>query len=194
MATLVLGLAATSGAPGFAGNVTSTNQADHLEGTASADLVRARAGHDVVRTYGGSDTVDGGRGADRIELGSGNDLACPGPGADQVLGGRGRDTLYSGICHEVLVDVGVSDTLFGGPGRDFLEGPFMYGGTGADRLELWSWVREQRANGGPGDDLIIAHDDDSPPTSDRDVNNCGEGSDRVVLTEANPTPRTDWWT
>lgn len=188
VAAVVLAIAATSAAPGFADNVVGTLRADRIEGTDSADTVSARAGNDVVRTHGGNDEVYGGRGADRLELGDGDDLACGGRGADQVFGGRGRDELYSGICHEGLVDVGVSDTLFGGPGPDFLEGPFMYGGAGADEFFLWSWVREQRAVGGPGDDRIVAHDFGSPPTTDRDVIRCGEGTDRVVYEGSRPDP------
>ena len=74
------------------------------------------------------------------------------------------------------------------PGRDFLQGPFMYGGKGADHLELWSWVREQRAVGGPGDDRIVAHDFVTPATIDRDVIDCGAGTDRVVYDGSRPDP------
>jgi hypothetical protein len=69
-----------------------------------------------------------------------------------------------------------------------LERPFMFGGKGADQLELWSWVRETHASGGPGDDLITAHDFGSPPIIDRDVIRCGAGSDRVVYGGSAPDP------
>ncbi|UUW87218.1 calcium-binding protein [Pimelobacter simplex] len=103
-----------------------------IVGTARADVIRGTRGRDVIVAKGGADRIDG-RG--------GKDVICAGPGDDRVtVPARGRGT-----------------RVLGGPGDDVLTaragGVALVGEAGDD--QIFGADVPGRADGGPGDDLIV---------------------------------------
>lgn len=155
-------------------------------GTYSGYQIFANGGNDVVvvtgtisaEIYGGDgdDSMFGGLGNDSIYGGNGNDVIFGGWGADYILGGdgsdivnagNGADTVHGGKGHDLLNGAGGNDyfsgghgndTINGGSGHDFIFGTKgnndLFGGVGNDTVNTGDHTSS--ANGGAGDDLIVA--------------------------------------
>ncbi|WP_354698321.1 hypothetical protein DSM112329_03993 [Paraconexibacter sp. AEG42_29] len=169
---------------------------DKLSGGPGDDRLAGGAGDDVVAGGPGADRMLGGPGADRLEA-----FERIAPGRDFIDGGTGRDAVsYSGRRRAVRVTLGPrghsdgtgrEDTLraledaTGGRGSDTLVGSVgpnrLFGGAGGNDLlrglagtdTLILSSPRDRADGGPGNDLIAAEEGQGRAR-------CGTGSrDRV---------------
>ncbi|HYJ31250.1 MAG TPA: M10 family metallopeptidase C-terminal domain-containing protein [Allosphingosinicella sp.] len=105
--------------------------------------VRMGEGDDLVDTVGG--ILDG-----IADLGGGDDRFFGGAADEEVLGGRGADWLDGGGGNDLLLGGLGDDTVAGGAGNDGI-----YGEYGDDRIIL---AGGDRADAGPGDDVITAGD------------------------------------
>jgi Ca2+-binding RTX toxin-like protein len=160
---------------------------DTITGGAGADVLHGGAGQDLVQGEGGDDTLHGGDGADdlrggrgedrlfghndddRLFGGAGDDSLVGSAGDDTLVGGQGADALHGDIGNDHLTgDLG-QDTLFGGIGDDTLSGVVDDPDTAArDDLDERDYL-----NGGSGDDVILA--------GQEDVVSTGAGADQVIL-------------
>ena len=108
-----------------------------ITGTPGKDTLKGTAAGEVICGQGGNDTLKGLGGDDRILGGAGNDV---------ILGGKGKDTLRG--------EDG-SDTLTGEEAKDTFEG-----GDGKDALKARDGVKNEKVDGGPGQDKCIADRND----------------------------------
>lgn len=105
-------------------------------------------------------------------------------GNDQIVGSRHDDTIYALGGNDMVFDPnGGNNVAFGGEGNDWLGlvGP-LYGGPGEDTLEPEGG---SKVSGGPGADLVIAHNDE------RDSISCGAGRDIVYFDKGLEEPAAD---
>ncbi len=96
----------------------------------------------VITGTDGPDVLVGTNGEDSIS-GGGRD--------DELYGKRGKDRLNGDSGGDYLVGAAGPDRLFGGPGPDFLRG-----GRGPDFLNVADGKRNDRANCGRGEDILVA--------------------------------------
>jgi len=160
---------------------------DTVTGGAGADVLHGGTGQDLVLGEGGGDTLHGGDGADDLRGGTGDDRLfghndqdrlSGGAGDDSLVGSAGDDTLAGGQGADALHgDIGIDhltgdpgqDTLFGGIGDDTLNGMVDDPDTAArDDADGRDYL-----NGGSGDDVILA--------GQEDVVSTGAGADQVIL-------------
>ncbi|UJA20722.1 hypothetical protein HJD18_11220 [Thermoleophilia bacterium SCSIO 60948] len=134
---------------------------DEISGLAGPDSVYANGGKDVVHGDGGNDEVNGGEGDDEVYGDAGNDTGIEGAGGnDKVYGGPGDDGVVSD--DEGELEGGFGDNLVsGGEGDDEIDANASEPG---DVEKLF---------GGQGRDEIAADD------GQRDIIDCGKGTDRV---------------
>jgi Ca2+-binding RTX toxin-like protein len=175
LALSTAGVAVAQGVTGSPGN-------DRLRGTNQADTFQAFAGNDRVRAFGGNDSAD---------LGPGNDRAWGGRGNDQLRGEQGADRLFGGPGDDHLEGLAGPDLLVGGRGNDTLQGDVPLVGDKISRDRLWGGPGDDtlrggdgndRIHGGRGQDTIAAQGGDDrifARDGERDVIDCGPGSDRV---------------
>lgn len=132
---------------------------DSLHGENGNDMLNGDDGDDTLFGHNDDDTLNGGAGDDSLQGSDGNDVVNGDEGDDAVHGGLGDDTLSGGAG---------ADTLFGGWGNDLVNGvvddPDTDGITDTDDADF--------LNGGGGDDVIIAGNDD--------VVTPGEGADTII--------------
>jgi Ca2+-binding RTX toxin-like protein len=127
-------------------SVHGTSRNDEIRAIHSVHKVRAGAGHDQVLT---------GRGANRIDGGSGGDELTSFRGNDWMRGGSGHDVLQGGSGNDVSIGNGGSDSLFDARGHDR-----MFAGPGGDRIVVRDKHDGDRADCGPGRDMVIADPSD----------------------------------
>jgi Ca2+-binding RTX toxin-like protein len=125
---------------------------DVLRGTEEPDLLDGRAGNDRIFGYGGDDSspnelrgfLIGGKGDDVIHGGSGDDDMV-GSGLFSAFFERGEDVLYGGEGDDLMNGGQGADVIYGSGGNDLLidgarkrEGAKdkLFGGLGADRLDV----------------------------------------------------------
>jgi Ca2+-binding RTX toxin-like protein len=101
-------------------------------------------------------------------------LAPPHIKGRRIVGTSKGEYLAGGGHDDTILGAGGNDTLLGGAGDDRIDGgpgnDIITGGSGADHLF-----------GGPGSDTIYAAD------GERDVVDCGEGNDRVIVDSTDKT-------
>ncbi|BCO31359.1 hypothetical protein TspCOW1_14620 [Thiohalobacter sp. COW1] len=121
-------------------------------------------------------------------------------GDDVIIAGIFDDVIYGGDGHDVITDAGGSDIVHGGAGDDriTLNGTSyrsnrvssVYGEAGNDTIEVNVYSRDNRLDGGAGDDLIRA-DRSDPFTSARNnyasIFSGGAGNDRLEGSAAGDT-------
>lgn len=113
-------------------------------------------------------------------------------GDDVIVSGVFDDTIYGGDGHDVITDAGGANMVYGGAGDDHitLNGTSyrsnristVHGGEGSDTIEVNVYSRDNRLDGGAGDDLILA--DRSDPFASARSNYAsifvgGAGNDRL---------------
>lgn len=184
-----------SGTPG-AEDITGTEEGDQINGLDADDTISGGAGDDSLlgglgddRVSGetGDDTLHGGDGADTLSGGEGRDTLYGHNDADDLSGGAGDDSLVGSAGHDLLRGDAGDDAVHGDIGDDTLHGGFgrdtLFGGWGDDVIV--GLVNDPATvifddldsgdflNGGSGDDLILAGQDDLVDT--------GEGADTVMI-------------
>ncbi|MDN4173625.1 hypothetical protein QWY28_11760 [Nocardioides sp. SOB77] len=131
--------------------VAASRYADLVLGSPGDDRVRGLLGGDTIRTGAGDDAVvtdagrRGGPAPDVVEAGAGDDTVVSAAGRDRIDLGRGADSATVSGRANAIVDAG--------PGDDHLSidlapgpGPVLRGGTGLDRLALWTDERLSRTD------------------------------------------------
>jgi Ca2+-binding RTX toxin-like protein len=171
---------------------------DDLVGGAGADEISGLAGRDSLSGAAGDDTVYGGHGADFVDGGAGDDLAVGGSGNDFVLGFTGDDTLEGGVGYDIVLGEEGNDLIKLGWGNDtnwvdddvsaygFEHGQLgddsVYGGAGND--SIWDYAGTNVLDGGDGDDVVAASDNQLPgwqtAAMTADVLTGGAGHDTLV--------------
>lgn len=139
------------------------------------------AGDDSLTTGSGTDRVEGGDGSDTIDTGAGPDTLIGGPkddvlrgglGSDEIDGGSGDDTTdYGDHTAPVTVNLPFPSGQAGEQDRA-VDVENVYGGSAADTLNLPAGVAV-RADGGSGDDTVVAGDGTALVMG-------GEGADHFV--------------
>jgi Ca2+-binding RTX toxin-like protein len=143
-------------------NPDGSNNGLWFVGTGGNDILRGGILNDTISGLDGDDTIDGDRGDDRLDGGKGNDTLFGGLGGnDELDGGSGDDVLNGGN------GLGSHATLLGGDGNDTLNlavyglGGKAEGGRGNDTLVASGMAMDGATgsatlNGGDGEDVIIA--------------------------------------
>jgi hypothetical protein len=146
-------------ASGLDDTINGSNSDDSLHGQNGDDSIDGGDGNDTLFGNEGDDTLSGGAGNDALQGSNGNDVAQGGAGDDAIQGGLGDDTLSGGAGN---------DSLFGGWGNDIINGvqddSATQGITDIDDSDF--------LNGGDGDDVIIAGNDD--------IVTPGDGADTII--------------
>jgi VCBS repeat-containing protein len=100
-------------------NITTTNQADVIDGTSGIDVVNADNGEDRVYGGEGDDVLSGQNGADALYGQGGADTLNGDGAADIVLdGGDGNDILNGGGANDILIGGKGADTFNVSDGND----------------------------------------------------------------------------
>jgi len=114
-----------------------------LRGGAGNDVLTGGFNDPLKSSMGTGDVLDGGEGADRLDAGAGDDRLLPGPGADVIVGGPGLDFVsFAYASAPVRADLAAA-----GPVDPTGEGDAM--------------TAVESAEGGSGDDVLLATNDDS---------------------------------
>jgi Ca2+-binding RTX toxin-like protein len=123
----------------------------------------------VLELFGGGPLGPGSPGTDNVVVGT--------PERDQIHRGGGDDTIRALAGNDTVFDIEGRNVAYGGDGDDWITiSGSGYGGPGEDTIE--GVFREGRAVGGPGADLILAHNDERNSVS------CGTGRDTVYFDKA----------
>jgi hypothetical protein len=161
--------------------ITGTEGPDtNLNGTAGDDTISGLGGNDRINGLGGNDVLDGGPGSDDLAGGSGrdavsyataaapvvvtiDDLANDGTAGEQDNVQTDVEDLFGGAGNDRLTGSAGANTIDGGPGADRIiggaGGDALFGGEGDDRIESLDG-RVDRVECGPGDDAVIADEQD----------------------------------
>lgn len=120
----------------------------------------------VRELFGGGPLGPGAAGSDKVVEGT--------PGRDRINRGGGDDhTIRALAGNDSVFDTGGRNVAYGGDGNDWMiVTGSLYGGSGEDQLEPFG---EAKASGGPGADVIYAHNDE------RNAVSCGPGNDTVYF-------------
>ena len=95
------------------------------------------------------------------------------PGKDRIDRGGEDHTIRALAGDDTVFDTGGRNVAYGGNGNDrMIVTGLVYGGPGEDQLEPFG---EAEASGGPGADVIYAHNDE------RNTVSCGPGNDTVYF-------------
>ena len=95
------------------------------------------------------------------------------PGKDRIDRGGDDHTIRALAGDDTVFDTGGRNVAYGGNGNDrMIVTGLVYGGPGEDQLEPFG---EAEASGGPGADVIYAHNDE------RNTVSCGPGNDTVYF-------------
>ena len=121
---------------------------DELRGDDAANRLSGGGGRDVLDGRGGRDDLSGDEADDVLTGGEGDDLLIGGGGADRLNGGAGDDDL---AADDAAAEAGERGFLsVGADGAS----DSVAGAAGDDLLDV---SRRDRADAGPGNDLLIAH-------------------------------------
>ncbi|HEY8381126.1 MAG TPA: right-handed parallel beta-helix repeat-containing protein [Microvirga sp.] len=96
-----------NGTVSVAGQRTTTDENDTVNGGGGNDRIETLGGHDLMVSLSGNDTLNGGSGNDTIDAGSGNDLVLAGSGDDVIVVRASEltwDTLDAGETGESVGD------------------------------------------------------------------------------------------
>ncbi len=141
---------------------------NHEGATTCKNALRGTPGADKLRGTGFADGIRAGAGDDRVRGRRGNDCVYGQAGTDSLLGGPGSDRLRGSLA---------ADSLLGGKGRDRISGnagrDLVAGGPGRDALR--GGMQPDQISGGAGSDKVNTRG------GGRDLIQCGQGNDRVVL-------------
>lgn len=140
----------------------------HLIGTNGDDLLIGGPGDDLIEGRDGNDTLDAQAGGMNTVIGGAGDDLIIGGDNDILRGGTGNDTIVA--FDNNLINGGEGDDLLGA----FGSGNIVLGGEGDDQILIGNGI-ENRAYGGPGDDLIVLEDSGAQATVWG-----GEGDDTLV--------------
>ncbi|MDQ0471668.1 Ca2+-binding RTX toxin-like protein [Labrys wisconsinensis] len=159
------------------------------------DVIATGSGNDIIESRGGADTIDGGSGMDQVLLDRSTATAgltfvmtstaaattLVGDGTTvrnveqfHIIGGRGNDTFSTLDGDDTLEGGGGDDTLNGGGGFDHLDG-----GAGNDHLDVG--LGGGRAQGGIGDDVLIAVGLGSEDAYQQTELDGGAGNDTYII-------------
>jgi hypothetical protein len=95
------------------------------------------------------------------------------PGKDRIDRGDDDHTIRALAGDDTVFDTGGRNVAYGGDGNDWMiVTGSVYGGPGEDQLEPFGGAK---ASGGPGADVIYAHNDE------RNAVSCGPGNDTVYF-------------
>jgi Ca2+-binding RTX toxin-like protein len=120
----------------------------------------------VRELFGGGPLGPGSAGTDNVVVGTAE--------RDKVVRGGGDDTIRALAGNDTVFDTEGRNVAYGGEGDDWMMvSGSVYGGPGEDQLEPFFGKAE--ANGGPGADVIYAHNDE------RNTVSCGTGRDTVYF-------------
>jgi Ca2+-binding RTX toxin-like protein len=157
-----------------------------LFGLAGGDRIDGGLGDDIVFAGAGDDVVSGGPGQNRLYGEAGNDELQGGESYDEIDGGYGDDEVFGGGGSDYLTSDRGNDLIDGGTGNDRIYVPRgsitatqveIFGGAGADEIDVLSWGPSHFEIDAGGDDDIVRF---NPIAGTADVI-LGQGSDRVVL-------------
>ena len=98
------------------------------------------------------------------------------PKRDRIERGGGDHTIHALAGRDTVFDIEGRNVAYGGDGGDWITlSGSLYGGPGEDQLEP---VEESEASGGPGVDVVYAHNEK------RNTVSCGTGRDTVYFDRA----------